>query len=331
MEQTNDCQGGPPTLREQDRYLPIANISRIMKRALPNNAKIAKDAKETVQECVSEFISFITSEASDKCQQEKRKTINGEDILWAMQSLGFDSYYEPLKLYFEGVRFVDLQDTISPNDLFNAAKPEHKLLMKIYTDKELRQYFDNPFASKAESTFQEDPKNKNLEIQDDKLNLRSKVISSEFAELPSSRLSLDVVLKLVQEGKHTAKVLDLSYNQLLDCDMSIVAELARVLQCEVVDISVNRFHGIHRKDEYKVADYVKQILQQVKILNIVGNPFASIDKKEFFMSLSEEGFQKLVWIPKSWLTGLGWKQVAEKYQSTIQNTHDNYYKSQQNK
>ena len=49
-------------VREQDRFLPIANISRIMKKALPGNAKIAKDAKETVQECVSEFISFITSE-----------------------------------------------------------------------------------------------------------------------------------------------------------------------------------------------------------------------------------------------------------------------------
>ena len=46
----------------QDRFLPIANISRIMKKALPSNGKIAKDAKETVQECVSEFISFITSE-----------------------------------------------------------------------------------------------------------------------------------------------------------------------------------------------------------------------------------------------------------------------------
>ena len=29
-------------VREQDRYLPIANISRIMKKALPNNGKIAK-------------------------------------------------------------------------------------------------------------------------------------------------------------------------------------------------------------------------------------------------------------------------------------------------
>lgn len=55
--------GSPKSgVREQDRYLPIANISRIMKKALPANGKIAKDAKETVQECVSEFISFITSE-----------------------------------------------------------------------------------------------------------------------------------------------------------------------------------------------------------------------------------------------------------------------------
>merc|ERR1712216_575596 len=85
--------------REQERFLPIANITRIMKKALPANAKVAKDAKETVQECVSEFISFITSDASDKCQREKRKTINGEDLLWAMSTLGFEEYVEPLKVY----------------------------------------------------------------------------------------------------------------------------------------------------------------------------------------------------------------------------------------
>ena len=59
-DDSGDERGG--SVREQDRFLPIANISRIMKKALPPNAKIAKDAKETVQECVSEFISFITSE-----------------------------------------------------------------------------------------------------------------------------------------------------------------------------------------------------------------------------------------------------------------------------
>lgn len=52
-----------------------------------------------MQECVSEFISFVTAEASDKCHKEKRKTVNGDDICWALGSLGFDDYVEPLKRY----------------------------------------------------------------------------------------------------------------------------------------------------------------------------------------------------------------------------------------
>ncbi|KEZ44451.1 hypothetical protein SAPIO_CDS3456 [Scedosporium apiospermum] len=92
----------------------FAPVARIMKNALPDNAKIAKEAKECMQECVSEFISFITSEveeevankdaASEKCHQEKRKTVNGEDILFAMTSLGFENYAEALKIYLAKYR-----------------------------------------------------------------------------------------------------------------------------------------------------------------------------------------------------------------------------------
>nr|CAD7430229.1 unnamed protein product [Timema monikensis]CAD7576437.1 unnamed protein product [Timema californicum]CAD7606009.1 unnamed protein product [Timema genevievae] len=108
-ENTDDSnQGGGDKsgymLREQDRFLPIANIAKIMKRGIPEPGKIAKDARECVQECVSEFISFITSEASDRCHMEKRKTINGEDILFAMTTLGFDNYVEPLKLFLQKYR-----------------------------------------------------------------------------------------------------------------------------------------------------------------------------------------------------------------------------------
>ncbi|KIM35853.1 hypothetical protein M413DRAFT_449583 [Hebeloma cylindrosporum] len=90
--------------REQDRFLPIANVSRIMKASVPPTAKIAKDAKECVQECVSEFISFITSEAAEKCQMEKRKTIGGEDILYAMGMLGFENYEQTLKIHLAKLR-----------------------------------------------------------------------------------------------------------------------------------------------------------------------------------------------------------------------------------
>lgn len=91
-------------LREQDRWLPIANVARLMKNTLPTSAKVSKDAKECMQECVSEFISFITSEASDRCLREKRKTINGEDILYSMHDLGFENYAEVLKIYLAKYR-----------------------------------------------------------------------------------------------------------------------------------------------------------------------------------------------------------------------------------
>ena len=64
----------------------FAPVARIMKTALPENAKIAKEAKECMQECVSEFISFITSEGksdppcqgrfshSDHARQQLRKS-----------------------------------------------------------------------------------------------------------------------------------------------------------------------------------------------------------------------------------------------------------------
>ncbi|TID31043.1 hypothetical protein CANINC_000363 [Pichia inconspicua] len=91
-------------LREQDRWLPIANVARLMKNTLPPTAKVSKDAKECMQECVSEFISFVTSEASDRCLMEKRKTINGEDILYSLHTLGFENYAEVLKIYLAKFR-----------------------------------------------------------------------------------------------------------------------------------------------------------------------------------------------------------------------------------
>lgn len=54
--------------------------------------------------------AFILT-ASEKCQQEKRKTVNGEDILFAMTSLGFENYAEALKIYLSKYREVRLCTT----------------------------------------------------------------------------------------------------------------------------------------------------------------------------------------------------------------------------
>jgi nuclear transcription Y subunit beta len=107
---------------EFDRFLPVANIGRIIKSNLPKEVKLSKEAKDTFQECVSEFISFITSEASDKCNVEKRKTINGDDIIFALSNLGFDHYTGLLKVYLE--KYRESQKLIPQSEMNKEDKDE---------------------------------------------------------------------------------------------------------------------------------------------------------------------------------------------------------------
>ena len=90
-------------VKKSDRF-PIENVSRIMEAALPKDARIDEEAKKCMQECVAEFVSFITSEAAASCTRERRKTLDGEDIITAMTSLGFDDYAEAMAIYLRRYR-----------------------------------------------------------------------------------------------------------------------------------------------------------------------------------------------------------------------------------
>ena len=125
-----DEQKGKPN--ESDRYLPVANISRIIKNNLPSEIKLSKDAKEAFQECVSEFISFITSEASERCNNDRRKTVNGDDILNSMACLGFDRYVPILKLYLE--KYRESQKLVSNEGSKEEKNDEENLMMHINSD-----------------------------------------------------------------------------------------------------------------------------------------------------------------------------------------------------
>eukprot|EP00467_Chlorarachnion_reptans_P026312 CAMPEP_0114534134 /NCGR_PEP_ID=MMETSP0109-20121206/27669_1 /TAXON_ID=29199 /ORGANISM="Chlorarachnion reptans, Strain CCCM449" /LENGTH=91 /DNA_ID=CAMNT_0001717509 /DNA_START=321 /DNA_END=596 /DNA_ORIENTATION=+ len=72
-----------------------------MKQALPANAKVAKEAKDCIQECVTEFIGFITSEAADRLAKEDRKTITENDLVDSMRALGFNEYLAFLQIFIE--------------------------------------------------------------------------------------------------------------------------------------------------------------------------------------------------------------------------------------
>lgn len=64
-----------------------------------------RSSEEVLNRC-GPLGALLALTASDKCQAEKRKTINGDDLLWAMGMLGFDKYVDPLRLYLSKYREV---------------------------------------------------------------------------------------------------------------------------------------------------------------------------------------------------------------------------------
>lgn len=102
--------GGGGQRRNPDHYMPIGNVTRIMRRVLPDHAKVADDAKEAMQECVAEFITHLTRAANDLCHRDYRRTITPEDAVAAMAALGFHDYVGPLTAYINNHRAAAAQD-----------------------------------------------------------------------------------------------------------------------------------------------------------------------------------------------------------------------------
>lgn len=61
-------------------------------------------AREAIQACVSEFISFITDEAKERCQMESRRILTANDLLASMEALVFHNNVETLTLFLSRYR-----------------------------------------------------------------------------------------------------------------------------------------------------------------------------------------------------------------------------------
>ncbi|KAL5071140.1 hypothetical protein RYX36_022027 [Vicia faba] len=95
-----------PTQSSSDKELdiPIRYLTRIMQRALPPHGKMSDGSKESIQLCLSKFTSIVMSEANQRCKVHHRKIVTAEDILWAMNKLGFEDYVGPLSQYLQSYR-----------------------------------------------------------------------------------------------------------------------------------------------------------------------------------------------------------------------------------
>lgn len=77
-----------------------------MKQSLPPNIKLSQDTRVLMQACVQEFITFITCEAQERADSQRRSTLNGDDILHALSVLGFEEYEKLGRVWLSRYRVV---------------------------------------------------------------------------------------------------------------------------------------------------------------------------------------------------------------------------------
>ena len=68
-----------------------------MENTLPKHAKISKDSITIVQKCATEFIACLTAELMEPSIRGNRTSITTDDIICALESLGFEHYVEHVK------------------------------------------------------------------------------------------------------------------------------------------------------------------------------------------------------------------------------------------
>lgn len=103
----NVANGDATDNKNGELRMPAANVARIMRRALPPNAKISEEAKKTVVKSVTEYIRFITGEANGRCKDEQRQIVTADDLLQAMSCHGLDDNVELLNAYMLRFRESD--------------------------------------------------------------------------------------------------------------------------------------------------------------------------------------------------------------------------------
>lgn len=88
-----------------DLNLPTAIIQRLIKESLPkedSKISVSKDVKLAVSKAASLFILHLTTEALSIANDQKRKTLNGADVISGVMQCGFESFAIPLQEKLNG-------------------------------------------------------------------------------------------------------------------------------------------------------------------------------------------------------------------------------------
>lgn len=120
--------------RIQDLNLPISNVSRIIRDALPANQTMDRETRIAIARATSVFIMYLASSAAANAEKANHKTFSASDVFEAIDEMEFDSFLAPMKAalsaYRQGLKDKKDKrqsgDKSKANDSLNASTASQK-------------------------------------------------------------------------------------------------------------------------------------------------------------------------------------------------------------
>ncbi|KAI8886229.1 histone-fold-containing protein [Backusella circina FSU 941] len=94
---TNNTNANTNTPGIEDNELPKANVTRVLKAALPPGTALQKDARLAVGKAATVFINYISAVANDVAKGASHKTISAPDVFKALEIVELDNLSPQLK------------------------------------------------------------------------------------------------------------------------------------------------------------------------------------------------------------------------------------------
>ncbi|XP_014283527.1 protein Dr1 [Halyomorpha halys] len=114
-------------VEDDELTLPRASINKMIKELIPT-VRVANESRELILNCCTEFIHLIASEANEICNLSRKKTINAEHVLKALDRLGFGDYRSEAEAVLQDCKEVAAKRRRQSMRLENLGIPEEELL-----------------------------------------------------------------------------------------------------------------------------------------------------------------------------------------------------------
>lgn len=248
-------------------------------------------------------------------QKNHQKSMTDRPVLSVVQVL---EQFRDLVPYFTGVSIGSILNKESwKNDFVKDSNIEHRFRM--------RQFVESVVGPAIDKVLKQDPRSvSQTELNNHLyLNLNDKLLSVKFKSIESQKMFVDQLYSYSVDPR--VQYISMRRNFLQDEDMEHILKFVSKA-CEnrinlrlTIDLENNYFHGYHPSTRESFDENLKKILSlpQVTNVNLCNNPFASVDRSDFFSEVEMDQLKKLIWIPSQWLDNQLWTSMVRRSEAEI--------------